>query len=79
MRTTLFDPASDNLAWVANPKEFRSWLQQWFDSAVATLQQWHRNRRGRAELLRLDARMLSDIGITRTDVCREANKPFWRR
>jgi uncharacterized protein YjiS (DUF1127 family) len=43
-----------------------------------TLQQWGRRRRERAELARLDDRMLRDIGITRGDVWQEINKPFWR-
>jgi uncharacterized protein YjiS (DUF1127 family) len=42
------------------------------------LQQWGRRRRERAELARLDDRMLRDIGITRGDVWQEINKPFWR-
>ena len=32
----------------------------------------------RDELLRLDDRMLKDIGITRVDALYEARKPFWR-
>ena len=43
-----------------------------------TLQQWGRRRRERAELARLDDRMLRDIGITRGDVWQEISKPFWR-
>jgi len=43
------------------------------------LQQWGRRRRERAELARLDDRMLRDIGITRGDVWQEINKPFWRQ
>jgi uncharacterized protein YjiS (DUF1127 family) len=34
--------------------------------------------RSRDELLRLDDRMLKDIGITRVDALYEAGKPFWR-
>ena len=43
-----------------------------------TLQQWRRRSRERAELARLDDRMLRDIGVTRGDVWQEINKPFWR-
>ena len=43
-----------------------------------TLKQWQQRRRERAELARLDDRMLRDIGITRGDVWQEINKPFWR-
>ena len=45
----------------------------------AALQEWRRRCRDRAELARFDERMLSDIGITRADVWREINKPFWRK
>ena len=43
------------------------------------LQQWGRRRRERAELARLDDRMLRDIGITRGYVWQELNKPLWRQ
>ena len=39
---------------------------------------WQDRRRQRHALARLDDRMLRDIGITRGDVWREINKPFWR-
>jgi len=32
----------------------------------------------RRALLKLDDRMLGDIGLSRADVEREAEKPFWR-
>lgn len=35
-------------------------------------------RRGRRELLELDARLLRDVGISREQALREADKPFWR-
>ncbi len=34
-------------------------------------------QRQRRELLRLDDRMLKDIGISRIDAEREAKRPFW--
>ena len=45
---------------------------------VATLREWRRRIRGRAELAELDDRMLKDIGLTRTDAEFLSNKPFWR-
>ena len=39
---------------------------------------WMARRRQRAELERLDARMLDDIGVTRAEALREAVNPFWR-
>jgi uncharacterized protein YjiS (DUF1127 family) len=35
-------------------------------------------RRGLRELAQ-EARLLSDIGLSREQVLREADKPFWRR
>ena len=45
----------------------------------ATLREWRRRKNGRLELARLDERMLRDIGLTRSDVDCESNKPFWRK
>jgi uncharacterized protein YjiS (DUF1127 family) len=43
-----------------------------------TLRQWRRRAHDRAELARLDDRMLRDIGITRTDAELLSNKRSWR-
>ena len=43
-----------------------------------TIRLWLRRRRQRRELLRLDDRMLRDIGLTRGDAEFLINKPFWR-
>ena len=45
---------------------------------LATLRQWHRRARDRAELAGLDDRMLRDIGLTRADAEFLSSKPFWR-
>ena len=42
------------------------------------LREWRQRSRERAQLAVLDERMLRDIGISRGDVLREINKPFWR-
>ena len=44
---------------------------------VTTLHVWQGRARQRRELQQLDDRMLKDIGLTRADVEREVNKPFW--
>ncbi len=54
-------------------------LRQALNRIFAALQEWRRRGRDRAELARFDERMLSDIGITRADLWREINKPFWRK
>ncbi len=38
---------------------------------------WRDRARQRRRLLELDDRLLSDIGVTRSDALREADKPFW--
>ena len=45
--------------------------------ADTVLNMLHRDRDRRA-LQRLDDRLLHDIGVSRSDVELEANKPFWR-
>lgn len=36
-------------------------------------------RRQRLALMQLDDRMLKDVGLTRSDLQHETEKPFWRR
>lgn len=44
---------------------------------VARTLAWRDRARQRRALLRLDDRLLRDIGLTRCDVQSEAGKPFW--
>lgn len=46
--------------------------------AAAFLALWRRRARERRQLLRMNELQRHDIGITRLDVWREVNKPFWR-
>ena len=39
---------------------------------------WHQRIMDRHALQTMDDRLLKDIGVSRADVEREANKPFWR-
>lgn len=39
---------------------------------------WLERGRQRRALQRLDDRMLRDVGLSRADVGRETDKPFWR-
>ena len=41
------------------------------------VQQYRHNYRTRKQLLLLDDRALSDIGITRAEALQEGRKPFW--
>ena len=45
---------------------------------AATVREWRRRARERAELAVLDERTLADIGLTRADAEFLSNKPFWR-
>jgi uncharacterized protein YjiS (DUF1127 family) len=42
------------------------------------LGEWRRRSRDRQALATMSDRSLRDIGLTRYDAAREANKPFWR-
>ncbi len=58
----------------------RSFVQQLArqaERAVTTLLRWQELARQRRALLRLDDSMLKDIGISRVDALREADRPFW--
>jgi len=48
------------------------------ERAFATLHEWRRRIRARAELAALDDSMLDDIGITRAEAEFLSRKPFWR-
>ena len=48
---------------------------QWM---FATFREWRRRSRDRAQLARLDHRMLRDIGLSHAEREFLANKPFWR-
>ena len=39
---------------------------------------WHDRARERRALMEMSDQMLSDVGISRADACREAARPFWR-
>jgi uncharacterized protein YjiS (DUF1127 family) len=47
--------------------------------AFATVHEWRRRSRERAELAALDERTLADIGLTRGDAEFLASRPFWRQ
>ena len=47
-------------------------------AAFSLLALWIERVRQRQALATLDDHMLRDIGITRVDVARECDKPFWR-
>jgi uncharacterized protein YjiS (DUF1127 family) len=46
---------------------------------VETLEDWRARSAQRRALFRLDDCMLKDVGLSRADVEREAEKPFWQK
>jgi uncharacterized protein YjiS (DUF1127 family) len=46
--------------------------------AAETLMSWQERLRQRRHLEALDDRLLKDIGLSRADVRREVDKPFWQ-
>ncbi|MEH6627272.1 MAG: DUF1127 domain-containing protein [Motiliproteus sp.] len=46
---------------------------------LRTLKSWHERAKQRQALAELDDELLGDIGISKTEAMREANKPFWKR
>jgi uncharacterized protein YjiS (DUF1127 family) len=49
----------------------------WTRRAIELILDWQEVARQRRALLKLDERLLKDIGITRADAEREASRPFW--
>jgi uncharacterized protein YjiS (DUF1127 family) len=45
--------------------------------AILTLLRWQELARQRRALLKMDDRMLKDIGVSRADAVREAGRRFW--
>jgi uncharacterized protein YjiS (DUF1127 family) len=49
-----------------------------FARALAAVLAWRERGRERAALRTLDDRALRDIGLSRAEIWREVEKPFWR-
>ena len=47
-------------------------------AAIRTYRTWRQRRRQRLSLAKLDARMLSDIGVHPDAARHETRKPFWQ-
>ena len=48
------------------------------ERALRTLLTWQERDRQRRALAQLDARMLTDVGLSRAEVAMELRKPFWQ-
>ena len=64
------------------PKAYSTWRAKQpihpVAGAFALLARWIERARQRQALASLSDHELRDIGITRVDAAREADKPFWR-
>lgn len=49
-----------------------------FAQVAETVHIWRRRYQSRRELARWSDRDLHDIGLSRTDIADETDKPFWR-
>jgi uncharacterized protein YjiS (DUF1127 family) len=58
-------------------REVARTLQRFASNIFTTVLEWQERARQRYRLAELDDRMLKDIGLTRADVTREVEKPFW--
>lgn len=74
---TIYDPLimAQNVGSEATPIPVfpLRWLRR-LGHGIARAYEVHRQRQA---LLRLDARMLKDIGVSRADAWREGRLPFW--
>jgi uncharacterized protein YjiS (DUF1127 family) len=63
-----------NAAWTPDVSRLRLSIGGVVDQILA----WQERARQRQMLGTFDERQLHDVGLTRADVEREAEKPFWR-
>jgi uncharacterized protein YjiS (DUF1127 family) len=73
-------PLHGALADRPEPWLLRTWrtVNQAIEHAADTVLTWQERARTRHQLLMLDDQLLRDIGLTRLDARKEADKPFWR-
>jgi len=54
------------------------WIADQYHHISETVSVWQQRLASRHQLARLDERELQDIGLTKSDVWQEIDKPFWR-
>ena len=74
LMTTLFAASDCTASRIAAPRRIVRVLK----GALTRLAEWRERCEQRKHLAGMNERMLKDIGISRADAAREANKPFWR-
>jgi uncharacterized protein YjiS (DUF1127 family) len=63
---------------IASGTGFMASLNKIAIRAVDALLTWQQRSHERANLQSLSDHLLKDVGLNRSDVAREARKPFWR-
>jgi uncharacterized protein YjiS (DUF1127 family) len=61
-----------------SPPPRRRPASDYVEAVLTLLRCWRERVRRRQELVRLDRRLLRDVGITAAEAERECGKPFWR-
>jgi uncharacterized protein YjiS (DUF1127 family) len=63
---------------VVIPRETVRPLRELCRTVFLVIRFWHERARQRGALSELDDHLLRDIGLTKFDVARECEKPFWQ-
>ena len=63
---------------LAHESMTNSHISSFFSQLSQTLHVWRQRARQRRELSRWTDRDLHDVGLSRSDVIHEIEKPFWR-
>jgi uncharacterized protein YjiS (DUF1127 family) len=69
---------SDATTWLREQGETSGGRVRGIPALWSAVASWLERARQRRELLRLDSRVLKDIGVNWADAANEAAKPFWR-
>ena len=65
--------------WTHRYDDLAFWPAKALAWAWAAALTWQSLARNRSHLETLDDHLLRDVGLTRNDIRRELEKPFWRR
>lgn len=66
------------LTWKGWTRDGGNLIKQVSLNVLNTLKGWQRRAEQRQHMAEMSERMLGDIGLTRADLAREAEKPFWQ-
>lgn len=79
MSSTRYEPVRTPAALFARQQvQFSGFLYQATRGLFDRVYAWQERAHQRAQLAALDDRLLTDAGITHTEVAEEVAKPFWR-